>query len=42
MKIREFLKDKLVSKEIDAVVDQIPKPVGSFGYDAWGFNTGCL
>ena len=39
MKIREFLKGRLVSKETDAIVDKIPKPVGSFGYDAWGFNT---
>jgi len=39
MKIRNFLKDKLVSRETNAIVDKMPKPVGSFGYDAWGFNS---
>lgn len=39
MKIRGFLKERLVSKETNEAVDRIPKPVGSFGYDAWGFNS---
>jgi 1-acyl-sn-glycerol-3-phosphate acyltransferase len=30
----------LVTPEIDALVASIPKPVGSFGYDAWGYNEG--
>lgn len=38
MKLRQFLKQQLVSKEIDSCVDQIPKPVGSFGFDPWGYN----
>jgi 1-acyl-sn-glycerol-3-phosphate acyltransferase len=36
------LKDKalahLVTPEIEQLVASIPKPVGSFGYDPWGYN----
>jgi len=39
MSVRDFLKNLLVSHETEAVVDKIPKPVGSFGYDPWGYNT---
>lgn len=39
MALREVLKKFLVSKETDAIVDRIPKPVGSFGYDPWGYNS---
>ncbi|MFV1873858.1 MAG: lysophospholipid acyltransferase family protein [Oleiphilus sp.] len=39
MSLKSFLKDKLVSKELDAQLDKIKKPVGSLGYDPWGFNT---
>lgn len=39
MSVRNFLKNLLVSRETEAVVDKIPKPVGSFGYDPWGYNT---
>lgn len=38
MGIRSFLKDKLVSKELDAQLNKINHPVGSLGYDPWGFN----
>ena len=33
----EFLR-RLVTPEIEAAVAKIPKPVGSFGFDAWGYN----
>jgi 1-acyl-sn-glycerol-3-phosphate acyltransferase len=32
------LLNRLVTPEIDAVMDRVPKPVGSFGYDPWGYN----
>ncbi|MBI2383116.1 MAG: acyltransferase family protein [Gammaproteobacteria bacterium] len=36
------LKDKLLSRivtpEIDELVAKMPKPVGSFGYDPWGYH----
>lgn len=39
MKLREFLAKTLVSSETDAIVNKIPTPVGSFGYDPWGFHS---
>ena len=39
MSVRNLLKNLLVSEATEAVVDKIPKPVGSFGYDPWGYNT---
>ena len=39
MNLRSFLKEKLVSKELDEKINQIRKPVGSLGYDPWGYNT---
>ncbi|MGB3622548.1 acyltransferase family protein [Ketobacter sp. MCCC 1A13808] len=39
MSIRNYLKNILVSRETETIVDKIPKPVGSFGYDPWGYNT---
>ncbi len=39
MSLRSFLKERLVSPQTDAAVDRIPKPVGAFGYDPWGYNT---
>ena len=42
MSVRDFLKRNLVSDETDTIIDQIPKPVGSFGYDPWGYNTESL
>ena len=38
MGFKAFLKDKLVSKELDQQLDKIEKPVCSLGYDPWGFN----
>lgn len=38
MGLKAFLKDKLVSKDLDEQLDKIEKPVGTLGYDPWGFN----
>ncbi len=38
MKIRTMLKKWLVSEELDQQLDKIQKPVGTLGYDPWGFN----
>jgi 1-acyl-sn-glycerol-3-phosphate acyltransferase len=35
---REELHKRLVTPELEAMFARIPKPVGSFGYDAWGYN----
>ena len=39
MSLKSFFKTKLVSKELNQQLDKINKPVGSLGYDPWGFNT---
>ncbi|MGH8541659.1 MAG: lysophospholipid acyltransferase family protein, partial [Stenotrophobium sp.] len=36
--LKEELLKRLVPPEIDELVARIPKPVGSFGYDPWGYN----
>jgi 1-acyl-sn-glycerol-3-phosphate acyltransferase len=36
--LREHLLASLVTPEIEDLVRRIPKPVGSFGYDPWGYN----
>lgn len=36
--IKQRALTKLVTPEIERLVERIPKPVGSFGYDAWGYN----
>jgi len=38
MSLKSYLKEKIVSKEFDAQLKKIQKPVGSLGYDPWGFN----
>lgn len=38
MSLKSYLKEKLVSKELDTQLDKIEKPVGTLGYDPWGFN----
>lgn len=35
---KEEVLRRLVTPEIEALVAKIPKPVGSFGFDAWGYN----
>lgn len=39
MKLKSYLKKILVSEELEKKMDLIDKPVGSLGYDPWGFNT---
>ena len=39
MSFRNWLKTLVVSDDIEAQVNRMPKPVGSFGYDPWGYNT---
>lgn len=38
MGIQSFLKKFVVSPELDKQLDRMVKPVGSLGYDPWGFN----
>lgn len=38
MGIGSFIRDMIVSDEIEEAIDNIPKPVGSFGFDAWGYK----
>ena len=39
MSLKSFLKETLVPKELDEHLNKINKPVGTLGYDPWGFNT---
>ncbi|WP_295687524.1 lysophospholipid acyltransferase family protein [uncultured Nevskia sp.] len=36
--VKQRIAAKLVTADIEALVASIPKPVGSFGYDPWGYN----
>jgi 1-acyl-sn-glycerol-3-phosphate acyltransferase len=36
--LREEIARRLLTPEIDALIARTPKPVGSFGYDPWGYN----
>lgn len=36
--VKEEILQRLITPEIEAAVAKIPKPVGSFGFDAWGYN----
>jgi 1-acyl-sn-glycerol-3-phosphate acyltransferase len=36
--LHEQALERLVTPEIHALVERIPKPTGSFGYDPWGYN----
>lgn len=38
MTSREELYRRIVTPEIEEAIERMPKPVGSFGYDAWGYN----
>ncbi len=37
--LKEALLNRIVTPEVESAVARIEKPVGSFGYDAWGYNT---
>ena len=36
--LKEALLNRIVTPEVEDAMARIPKPVGSFGYDAWGYN----
>lgn len=36
--LREALYGRIVTPELEELFARMPKPVGSFGYDAWGYN----
>jgi hypothetical protein len=38
MQLKDRALAHLVTPEIEQLVASIPKPVGSFGYDPWGYN----
>ncbi|MCA9694561.1 MAG: acyltransferase family protein [Myxococcales bacterium] len=38
MSLRSRIREFLVTPEVDRLVDRVPKPVGTFGYDPWGFH----
>jgi 1-acyl-sn-glycerol-3-phosphate acyltransferase len=38
MKFKSYLKNTFVSHALDKKLEKIEKPVGSLGYDPWGFN----
>ena len=42
MSLAEFLKRRLVSPELDQQIDSIGKPIGTLGYDPWGYNNETL
>lgn len=42
MSLSSFLKRHLVSAELDEQINQIEKPIGSLGYDPWGYNNETL
>lgn len=42
MGLAAFLKSRLVPAELDAQVDRIQKPIGSLGYDPWGYNNDAI
>lgn len=42
MNLAKFLKHRLVSSELDEQIDQIGKPIGSLGYDPWGYSNDTL
>ena len=42
MGLAAFLKSRLVPAELEAQVDRIRKPIGSLGYDPWGYNNDAI
>ncbi|MBC7191015.1 lysophospholipid acyltransferase family protein [Marinobacter sp.] len=38
MGIASFLRSRLISERLDKHVNSIDKPIGSLGYDPWGYN----
>lgn len=39
MRIRQYLKPRIVSREVESIVDRLPMGnIGTLGYDPWGLN----
>ncbi len=38
MGLASYLKSKLVPAELDEHINRIRKPIGTLGYDPWGYN----
>ena len=38
MSLASFLKTRLVPAELNEHINRIRKPIGSLGYDPWGYN----
>ena len=38
LNLKERVLGRLLTPEIDELMSKIPKPVGSYGYDPWGYN----
>ncbi|MDN6318595.1 MAG: acyltransferase family protein [Marinobacter sp.] len=38
MRLASFLKSRLVPRELDEHINRIRKPIGTLGYDPWGYN----
>lgn len=38
MLTKKLLQKVFVTKEVESILNQIPKDVGTYGYDPWGFN----
>ncbi len=38
LQLREELMQRIVTPEVEDLLARAPKPVGSFGYDPWGYN----
>ena len=39
-RLAERMAQQLITPEIEASISRIPGPIGSFGYDVWGYNEG--
>lgn len=42
MSLRSYLKGKLVPHSLEDQVNRVAKPVGSLGYDPWGYNSDAM
>ncbi|ROT98405.1 acyltransferase family protein [Marinobacter sp. R17] len=42
MSLRSFIKEKVVPQSLEDQVNRIRKPLGSLGYDPWGYNNDSL
>lgn len=38
MNLSSRILERLITPDIEAIVAKVPKPVGSYGYDPWGYN----